>query len=182
MIYLRLAWSLFTYAAYQLLLMPVPWILGWPLMWMFGIPLARLEISPITGLPILNPPRWMWLWGNDEDGLDPEWYRVANPTWSANKRMMIWSCWRNSVNNIRCVKWLHPAPVPSRIRVHRWGDDWLCWQGPFSQLRFGYTWRGKPYVLNCGWRYYPYDALGVDPNDWRCWGTGFRWSVLPANA
>lgn len=173
MIYLRLLWSIFTFVVYQLAVIPL-WILGWPLMWMLGIPLAHVEKSPITGMPIINPPRWMWLWGNDEDGLDPDWYKEANPTWGPLRRMMVWSCWRNSVNNLRCVKWLHPAPVAEKIQVHYWGENWLCWQGVFAQLRV----RLGKYVFNCGWRYYPYDRNGVDPADWRCWGTGFRWSVL----
>ena len=155
MIALRLTWAIATFVVYQLVMIPL-WLLGWvavPLAIKFG----QWERSAMNGALIYNAPAWLWLWGNDEDGLDPVWYRVANPTWSPFKRQLIWAAWRNSVNNVRCIKWLHPAPVAERIRFVRWGDSWLCWQG----------------VL-----YYPEDVKGVDPTDWRCWGTGFRWSIL----
>ena len=169
---LRLTWATLTWVTYQVAVIPL-WLLGWiatPLAIWFG----QWERSPITGARIYNAPQWLWLWGNDEDGLDPVWYRVANPTWSPFKRMLIWNAWRNSVNNLRCIKWLHPAPVASRIRCVRWSNGWLCWQGVLYCLQVQTPWA----EVTVGWRYYPEDAQGVDPSDWRCWGTGFRWSVL----
>lgn len=59
------------------------------------------------------PFRWMWLWGNDEDGIDgdpwttsdgepknPEWFE-ATANWSLWRRIFVWSAWRNSVGNAR---------------------------------------------------------------------------------
>jgi len=178
---LRLTWAALTWVTYQVAVIPL-WLLGWiatPLAIRYG----QWERSPITGAWIYNAPRWLWLWGNDEDGLDPAWYQLANPTWGPFKRMLIWNAWRNSVNNLRCVLWLHPAPVAERIRCICWagGTDggwlrggWLCWQGVLYCIQLQTRW-GE---FTCGWRYYPEDAQGVDPSDWRCWGCGFRVSWL----
>lgn len=169
---MRVVWALLTFITYQAAA-TVLWVIG-----LVAVPVAILfrqqQLSPITGLPIVNAPRWLWLWGNDEDGLDPLWYQQANPNWGPWRRMFAWTAWRNSVNNLRFVPGLTVKPRADLIEFVTWSSGWFCWQGLYCclQQRIG------SHEITCGWRVYPADRAGVDPGDWRCWGAGFRISLL----
>lgn len=62
-------------------------------------------------------PDWAWLWDNDEDGVDPHWYEIANPTWSKAWREFRWAGLRNSVNNWRYVRGVSGAGRPLWYRT-----------------------------------------------------------------
>lgn len=118
---------------------------------------------------ITNAPKFLWFWGNDEDGYDPEWYARAHPTWNRFVRRYMWAAVRNPANNLRFIKSLHPPPDPTRIRFAK-GERWLlCWQG----LLYRFTYTGPKREYSIGWKYRPDDARGVDPMDHRLFGTGF---------
>lgn len=165
---LRLVWAVISIATYELLTLRLT-ILGF-----LVVPLAiyrgQWQISPINGRTIFTAPRWLWLWGNLEDGYDPQWYREANPEWGAFKRMYIWAAIRNSVNNLRFIKALNPPPVPERIRFAAVNHSCtLCWQGAFSRI----VWTSKTHWYGCGWKYDPQDQQGISDKDWRRFGVGF---------
>jgi len=131
----------------------VLWILGWPVCMTLALRSSwvmqesRFYLDPY-GKPRLLfqwEPRWAWkLYGNDEDGIDgsPA-FIVAHrhvPHWA---RVVLWSAWRNPVNNLRFV-WPFGIRIES-ARVRAAGncadaDEWdgtrtlwsYAWQGPFA--------------------------------------------------
>lgn len=172
--YLRLIWwfaTALTYNAVSILLLQT---LGYVL-----VPLAILfrqqQTSYVTGEPIVNAPGWLWLYGNDEDGLDPPWYQTANPTWSPWLRMWVWAAWRNPVNNLRFIKSLHPPPRVGGVKLITFGpckmlyQDWACnLLIPIDRWFPSYQW----YYI--GWKYWLYDLEVTDySGDWRRFGCGF---------
>ena len=169
----RLAWALLTFIVYDVLSFVLLIVPGY-----FIVPVAILfrvmEMSPITqgGPPIVNAPFLLWLWGNDEDGYEPEWYVKATPTWNRYVRMWVWAAWRNAANNLRFVKALHPPPVVGEVqaitRYRSWGRVELVWQGLFCRLNI-YT---PKWEFRIGWKYELWDA--TQPcTDWRRFGCGF---------
>lgn len=67
--------------------------------------------------------RWMWLYNNQEDGVDGLRGGDPNQSWWANQtygwrnweRVFVWSGLRNSVNNLRFVPVLSPLFTPDSI-------------------------------------------------------------------
>jgi len=138
----------------------------------FVIPVAILfgktKLS-LTGVNIFSAPRGLWLFGNDEDGYDPNWYRILHPTWGVFKRRWVWAAFRNSVNNLRFIKVLNPPPQMDKIQYRRWGNLYFIWQGIFC--RFVYIGKtGTWYTL--GWKYWTIDAA-LPCKDIRKFGVGF---------
>ena len=76
--------------------------------------------------------RWMWLWGNEEDGIDPAWYAVANPSWSDFRRIFAWTAIRNSVNNLQRVPYLNCKLDPAALKSRIWSWGFWCRQGPYA--------------------------------------------------
>lgn len=169
MLFLRFVWAGLTLPLRALIDLLVFQAVGLVLV-PLAIATGRKEISRTFPKHVIyNAPKLLWLWGNDEDGYDPEWYAERQAHWSRFKRRYVWAAIRNPTNNLRFIRRLHPAPRADKVRAVR-GDNWyLCWQGPFS--RFVFT--GKKREYSIGWKYRPDDVLGVDPMDHRLFGTGF---------
>lgn len=163
---LLFAWAILTWIAYSILTLPLN-VLGLLLI-PFCIWFGHTETSYITNVPIFTAPRALWLWGDDEDGYDPVVWQQANPTWGCFKRMYVWGALRNSVNNLRFVKWLNPPPVPAKIKSIVTPTWWLCGQG----ILFGWQYTGQDYIYSAGWKYNPSDALDIKIG-WRKYGVGF---------
>ena len=167
---IRFAWWLVSSLLYNLISVLVLQTLGY-----FLIPVAilfrREETSYVTGQPIVNAPLWLWLYGNDEDGLDPPWYREANPTWGAWRRMWAWAAYRNPVNNLRFIEWLHPRPKVGQVIERKYGTWTMLYQGWACNMLIPV---GKGW-LYIGWKYWPYDLTATVQNegDWRFYGCGF---------
>ncbi len=148
------------------------WLLGWPVVltltarsaWIMRP--SRFFVDPFGAPRLLFQwaPRWAWLiYGNDEDGIDgspgfivayrhlPRWFRV-----------LVWSAWRNPVNNLRFVFPFGIRINPARVRAFgncEDADDWngdrtlwtFAYQGPFAGFhvrtrfipdrRISITWR-----------------------------------------
>lgn len=164
MIVIRFLWLALTVILYECIALPLA-VLG-----LFLVPLAIAfrQLEPARAAPgrvITNAPRWLWLWGNDEDGYQPDWYAAAHPQWSAWRRMYIWAAIRNSVNNLRFVRALHPPPNPARYRTWRRGVVTLIWQGWASRLIVN----ERTWWLAIGWKYDP----DSEPAYWQQFGCGF---------
>lgn len=173
MIYLRIAWAAISIAAFWLLVCLPLTIIGF-FVTPIGIALRRVIPSPITGLPIEVPPAFLFLWGNNQEGYSPVWYAEYRPKWPAWLRRYEWAAWRNSCNNLRFVKALHPPPDPARICFSYLRPNLLLiWQGAFHRI----IWTRPNGTLLAGWKYDVSDAVGVRENDWRRYGVGFgiRW-------
>lgn len=140
-------------------------------------------------------PKWAWIWGNDEDGLDgPPWYRNRNPDWSKNFRRYIWLGWRNRVHNLREVRWIKLKLVPSKVRYVGSSLDinpsnarfsknkivWhLAWQG-FLRSGFWIIWAWKKDRHSrffIGWKVRPHHKLGVSGYAFN--GVGYGFQFLP---
>jgi hypothetical protein len=164
---LRFIWAFFTFAVYQVLMIPLN-LLGFIVV-PFAIWFGRVQPS-VFGTPIFSAPRALWLWGNQQEGYDSDFAKALYPGWSTFWRRYSWAAWRNKTNNVRFVKFFHPPPDPKRIQFKvrkRWI---LCWQGPF--YRFEYTWPSGA-LTTIGWRYKPSDIGGLAEDDWRRFGCGF---------
>lgn len=165
----------------MLLVIRLPlYLLGFPLIaWQS----KQVEVRPSRYFPnrrlLQFRARWMWLWGNEEDGVDglrggdSAQARWADETedCSPRGRIFLWSAWRNPVNNIRYVPVLNPHFNSCQIRYI--GTDhepvagergWFyIWQGLYSAFRLE-TGRRRVWV---GWKFRPEDVNGVDPMDTR---------------
>lgn len=122
--------------------------------------------SPINGQSIYSAPRFLWLWGNDEDGYKPAWYRLITPTWSEWTRMYAWGAIRNPVNNLRFIKCLHPPQRADRVHWIMRGNFIFVWQGILSRLIY----RSEKYEFSIGWKYEP---EAKDAEGWQAYGQGF---------
>jgi hypothetical protein len=91
-----------------------------------AIPFRVPGVSGSDGRPIVNLPRWVWLFGNDYDGLLGDkrgWWAANTPFgWPVDSfwAMWWWAAIRNPVNNMRFVK-LWQAPVAGSTITYR-GD------------------------------------------------------------
>lgn len=137
----------------------------------FLVPLAILFKQPgrsVTGYPVMNAPRWLWLWGNDQDGLCADWYHTdhMNRPWWLNA--YIWSAWRNPANNLRFVRWLNPSyKVKQALSLYIIGDR-------VTILRYKWFYRvmilfPKRFLL-AGWKF---PMPGDDYLPWQDYGLGF---------
>lgn len=155
---------------------------------------TKTEISIINGRQILNwKYKLFWLWSNQEDGILAGLELIGYPKFI---RIIYWSAIRNPANNLRFVKGLSVKLEPSKIRylattpVNILGHDYgftdlytldtdqyrfvyLCWQGIYSNLRIQFKLFGKIWRFWIGWKIYPHDSLGINPNDYRAKGAGF---------
>lgn len=83
-------------------------LLGLPIV-ALAIPFRVDGVSASDGRPIVNLPRWAWLWGNDFDGLSGDkrgWWADNTPFgWAVDSfaAMWWWAAIRNPVNNLRLV-------------------------------------------------------------------------------
>lgn len=130
-------------------------------------------------------PRWAFLWGNLEDGIDGLRGGDIAQTWWYEKtagasdwwRIVRWAAVRNPVGNIRFVPYLHPTIQPRRIRFigdaqepQRGEAGWFyIWHGIYSGLRI--QTRERRFWL--GWKLRPQDRNGVSTDDPRFHGCDF---------
>lgn len=137
----------------------------------FAIWFRVVQRGPITDRLIANAPRWLWLWGNDEDGLAADWYDQQHQDWSPFRVMYTWSALRNSVNNLRFVPVLSPKLNPAQIGWwhSKSGNVIVCWQGWYVGIE-------TPWFHH-GYNVQPEDGLHpgwIPATDFRWRGIGFR--------
>lgn len=175
---LRWVWCILCAVAYQILTLPLD-IMGFVLV-PFAILFGVRRPSRITGREIFTAPAWLGVWGNEQDGFDPEWaVNSIYKGWPVFWRRYSWAAWRNKSSNKRFyfTSWLHQPPDSDRIGFIEGDNWWLCWQG----WAHNWQWFRKSSWTEIGWRYDPKDADFTDPTDWRQWGCGvaFRpWGKL----
>jgi hypothetical protein len=94
-----------------------------------AIPCRVPGVSVSDGRPIVNLPRWAWLWGNDYDGLTGDkhgtWAASTPFGWPADSygAMYVWAALRNPVNNMRQTS-LFSCPVAS-CTITGYGQDYV---------------------------------------------------------
>ncbi len=93
-------------------------------------------------------PKWAWIWDNEEDGVWPNWYAKANPTWSTARVEFMWTGLRNSANNLRYV------PGVSKVGRPLWRKTWGAKPGGWY-AQAGWNNSGFP-VLSAGRNVNPY--------------------------
>lgn len=105
---------------------------------------SKVMHSPLTGFPIITPPRGslFWLFGNDQDGLWVDWHRAKySPRWRWLAPFM-WTFWRNKLRNlpfVRCLEWLHiPPNTPEVWRYYKVRGVLieLYWRGWMTELKW----------------------------------------------
>lgn len=106
----------------------------------------------------------LWIFGNEEDGLAPEWYLIANPALSLFDARFRWSALRNSVNNLQRVPYLNCKLEPTLLRVRKWpGGSYWCRQGIYAGA--GIVVRGR--TIRLGYALIPYMVKGLPVGDTR---------------
>lgn len=146
-----------------------------------AIPFRVSGVSGSDGRPIVNLPRWAWLFGNDYDGLLGDkrgWWAANTPLgWPVDSfwAMWWWAAVRNPVNNMRFVK-LWQAPVVGSTITYK-GDFFVRdspgnagWQFVKTE-NGGQRWYGfylvhqwsdtRAFVIRMGFKVQPDDA-GTD--------------------
>lgn len=90
-------------------------------------------------------PGFMWLWGNDENGIDGAygslptgWPKTMWPKW---RQIFVWSALRNSVGNARWTRAFGMTVDPFKVQLFRFASPSDAW------LKEG------PYLVRQGWRY-----------------------------
>ena len=87
-----------------------------------AIPFRVSGLSGSDGRPILNMPRWAWLWGNDFDGLLGDkrgWWEANTPRgWAVDSfaAMYWWAAIRNPANNMRFLDAFSAPIIGSQIK------------------------------------------------------------------
>jgi hypothetical protein len=132
----RAAWAVVAATLYKLAFAPVA-IAGFvlvPLAIWFGV----TRPSRLTGRLIFTAPDWLSLYGNEQDGYDPEWaVTTIYKGWPTFWRRYAWAAWRNKVRNLPFVPslaWLHEPPTRATfdvrnvlgVRVEIWRAGWMC--------------------------------------------------------
>jgi hypothetical protein len=130
---------------------------------------------------VLQFPLAVWPYCNFEDGVDglrggdpaQQWWADKTAGWSPQKRIFIWSAFRNPVDSLRWIPLLNPKLEPSRVRFvgldHEpakgedgWYYAWLSGT-PYSCIRFE-RWGFRFWL---GTKLHPEDAKGLQPGDVR---------------
>jgi hypothetical protein len=174
MIYLRLALAILSFITcmiLKLVLLDVPGLLLVPIGIWFG---GKSEADYGRRF---DPPRWLWLWGNDEEGYDAPKSYTLYPGASDFWRRYQWAALRNRTDNLQFT-WFCPPPVPGRVNVDYLGNGgFICWQG---WRHYVWTPLGKSgRAISFGWNYYPTDNAPLEPHDPRRFGCGFGGRYTP---
>lgn len=160
---LRILPAVPVWLAYQLIMLPLI-ILGFPLC-AVGALWYQYQFK-FTGhtraTPILHWPRWMWLWDNEEDGIDgdpwtsagdepknPEWFE-ATAGWFLWRRIFVWSAWRNSVGNARFTRALGMTVTPKDVILSVPLGNLYLEQAVTTWNEYRKT---GPYLARQGWRF-----------------------------
>lgn len=146
----------------EMLVGAVLWLVGWPVIVTLGLRTAwRIQPSRFYVDPYGQPrmlfqwePRWAWLiYGNDEDGvLGSPAFTVAHrqlPHWL---RAVLWSAWRNPVNNLRFVWPFGIRIEPRRVRAVGNCTDADDWDG--TRTLWSYAWQGAFAGVHVRTRYF----------------------------
>lgn len=163
----------------------VLFVLGVPICLYLSI-MGDVEVRESTKFPGRTittwRPKWAWLWGNEEDGVCPDYYLPTRSLWL---RRFSWSAVRNSVNNLRFVWPFGFKPDSAKIKfigdslsdpqvappegTSRWS---LTWQGPYA----GFLWMRNAKKLHqvwIGWKLLPKDVNGIPSTDSRSVAVSF---------
>lgn len=152
-----------------------------------------VDSSAYPGRKVLAfKPRWAWLWGNLEDGVDGAangfWPAQKPGSWAQRRQIIRWSAWRNSVGNARWTALYGVTVDPARVSVYPPLVDWAA----RPNVKEG------PYIARQGWRFELKFCWTPKDPDWQkrryCWigwrlaqqtavtpGTGFAlqlWAAL----
>lgn len=128
----------------------VLWVIGAPLIVWHARKAHYHTAMSRTRRPATRILAWdrayMYLWGNDEDGISgPVDYWASHPSWTMRRTIIMWSLVRNPVNNRRFVG-------PFGFRARHWlilacgncsgspQDDWVLHE-PRRRL-WSWTWQG----------------------------------------
>ena len=144
---IRALWAILTTTVYWVAMIPL-YLAGFVLV-PFAIWFGVSRASRITGQRIFTAPDWLAVFGNEQDGFDPEWaIQTIYKGWPTFWRRYSWAAWRNKVRNLSFVPWLaflHRAkgelvtrefkrgPLLFRIRTRGWMTELEY----FTATRFG---------------------------------------------
>lgn len=137
--------------------------IGLPLIWWQSSKTENRYSTNFSNRVLLQfKARWMWLWCNDEDGIDglrgndpaQNWWDDKTRGMSVRGRIFKWAAIRNPCANVRFVPILNPKGYASLLDVHTTGFSVgnmriaYYWHGIYSGMRLRYN----NYQLDIGWK------------------------------
>lgn len=98
-------------------------------------------------------PEVLWLWGNAEDGVNPQWWQDRHPSWPHWWQAFVWLAIRNPFNNSRYLfKDVKPAELD--VLKSNWVDVHLGPMEPMNMAAVGVNraWYFVRHGWKCGYR------------------------------
>lgn len=157
--------------AYILLMTPLI-LLGFPLVWIatWSNRMSMRDSAEFPGRRVLSFPDWLWLWSNEEDGIDGTasgfWPAQLVGSWAEAKQVLTWSAWRNSVGNARWTR-LFGMTVDNTAVIYAGGGQYGL---DILQKLNGALLKTGPYFARQGWRCelrFPWNATHFCWIGWR---------------
>lgn len=116
----------------------------------------------ITGTKtIFSAPKWLWLWGNQQEGYDAPKSLELHPTMGAFKRRWLWAAWRNRTSNFRFLGWFKPTKP---VKVLSGGNWKITTSGMLAHWLWDHPEKKK------------FTAFGARiDKEWSAYGANFAW-------
>ncbi len=172
------------------LVVGIPWLIfnvlfRYLLIWPVGaalIYLNRTKVAPRRSsvysgfsdrvMPQFTAP-YMWLWCNEEDGVDglrggstdQSWWLEKTKELSTEQRIYKWSALRNPQNNLRYVPLVNGKFFPTNRIKTVWTSPkggFLVIRGIYLSFWLNFSYKGKSTRFWIGWKYKPGDEAGVE--------------------
>ena len=174
------------------------WLLGWPVCLLLAATKHYYGRSS-TRWPDRVMLQWKgrlaYIYSNEEDGIDGLRSMLSDPygyiyqqfwidktkDWSDFRRIIVWSCWRNPIGNLRFVRPFGFLIDPAKVR---WRGNMRDPYAPRDKRRFlwhfvthglysGMWGAYLGYQVRVGWKIFPTDQEGLAGDDYRRKGCGF---------
>lgn len=181
------AWILFLAVSVLLEIVGVPLVAY--AAWRGRVRMAPSRDPLVAGEIPVWAARWLFPFGNDDDGIDYPAFVNGRPSGSRPGSRWWRLKWylRNPVENLRYLPILGFRPDVARIRARGNCNVTPDYDGPLTGLRWSYVWQGAyaglwlrmpaRWAFRIGWKLIPADVRGISQFDGRAPGMPFAFQI-----